>query len=376
MLYFFDAFPKVAFPTTVGKVARPEDRSTNPAVRDGGPIHRAARIEDWFQQRRVRAGLNRGLVPQVIPFRGYGSTSWIRVLARVVLAAKPEPDAKGPKKIRGWRSFTSAPVPFAEVTLTADGHTLTLQADRGGVIDHTIDISLSPGWHDVWMRVGDGLPVRGRVFIIADDQNIGVICDVDDTIMVTALPRPFLAAWNSFVRDEHARRPVPGMAVLLERTVRQYPGCPVIYLSTGAWNVQPTISRFLKRHLYPMGSLLLTDWGPTTDRIFRSGQDHKKENLERLATDFPHVRWILIGDDGQHDEELYSHFAMNHPDQVRAIAIRELLAPEALLAGGRSHTNRTLDPEVTPWVSASNGAGLAVELARLGVLEWPAHSPE
>lgn len=360
----------------MGSVARPEDRSTNPSPHRGDRIHRAARIEDWFQRRRVRSGLNRGLVPQVIPFRGYGSTSWIRVLARVVLAAKPDPDASSPRKIRGWRSFTSAPMPFAEVTLHAEGQTLTLQADRGGVIDHTLEVSLSPGWHDVWMRVSDGLPVRGRVFIIADTQEIGVICDVDDTIMVTALPRPFLAAWNSFVRDEHARRPVPGMAVLLERTVRQYPGCPVIYLSTGAWNVQPTISRFLKRHLYPMGSLLLTDWGPTTDRIFRSGQDHKKENLERLATDFPHVRWILIGDDGQHDEELYAQFAMNHPGQVRAIAIRELLAPEALLAGGRSHTNRTLDPEVTPWVSASNGAGLAVELARLGVLEWPAHSPE
>lgn len=339
-------------------------------------VHRAARLEDWFQRWRVRQGLARGRVPQVIPFRGYGSTEWVRLLARVVLAKKPDPDAKSPRKIRGWRSFTSAPVPYAEVTVHVNGDSVTLQADRGGVIDATVELRLAPGWHDVWMKAGDGLSTRGRVFIVSDDQRIGVVCDVDDTVMVTALPRPFLAAWNSFVRDENARRPVPGMAVLLERIVRDYPGCPVIYLSTGAWNVQPTLTRFFKRHLYPMGPLLLTDWGPTTDRFFRSGRKHKKDSLERLATDFPHIRWILVGDDGQHDEELYSAFAMNHPDQVRAIAIRELLAPEALLAGGRSHRNRTLDPDVTPWVSASNGAGLAAELARLGVLEWPRHSPE
>ncbi len=53
--------------------------------------------------------------------------------------------------------------------------------------------------------------------------------------------------------------------------LRAHPGLPVIYLSTGAWNVVPTLSRFLSRNLYPRGALLLTDWGPTHDRWFRSG---------------------------------------------------------------------------------------------------------
>jgi phosphatidate phosphatase APP1 len=339
-------------------------------------VHTAARIEDWWQSWRVRVATRRGLVPQVIAFRGLGTTGKVRVLARVVMAKPPKHDALAPRKIRGWRSFTSAPVPFAPVTVQIDSHVREVKADRGGVIDTDLALELEPGWHNTWFRVGNGLAVRGRVFVVDDSQEIGIVCDVDDTIMVTALPRPFLAAWNSFVRDEHARRPVPGMAVLLERIVRQYPGCPVVYLSTGAWNVQPTLTRFLKRHLYPMGVLLLTDWGPTPERFFRSGTQHKRESLRRLASDFPGLRWILIGDDGQHDEELYQDFAQTHPHQVRAVAIRELLAPEALFAGGRSHRNRTEDPEEIPWVSAPNGAGLAAELAHLGVIEWPSHSPE
>jgi phosphatidate phosphatase APP1 len=255
-------------------------------------------------------------------------------------------------------------------------HTFTFLADRGGVIDTTVDLTLTPGWHDLWLSVGEEDPVRSEVLIVTPDTALGVVCDIDDTIMVTALPRPFLAAWNSFVRDEHARRPVPGMAVLLERINRQYPGIPFIYLSTGAWNVHPTLTRFLTRHLYPPGSLLLTDWGPTSDRWFRSGQKHKYDNLRRLVHTFPGVKWILVGDDGQHDEDIYADFAREYPENVRAIAIRELLAPEALLAGGRSHHDRTADPEQIPWVSAPNGAGLAGELARVGVLEPPAKIPE
>jgi len=44
--------------------------------------------------------------------------------------------------------------------------------------------------------------------------------------------------------------------------VTAHPNAPVFYLSTGAWNVAPALTRFLSRNLYPPGPLLLTDWGP------------------------------------------------------------------------------------------------------------------
>ena len=61
------------------------------------------------------------------------------------------------------------------------------------------------------------------------------------------------------------------MAVLYDRIHHEHPAAPFLYLSTGAWNVAPTLRRFLSRNLYPPGPLLLTDWGPTPDRVFRSG---------------------------------------------------------------------------------------------------------
>lgn len=261
-------------------------------------------------------------------------------------------------------------IPVANATVTAriNGFSFDVVTDRGGVIDHVIPVSLSPGWHTLWLQTPDSQEVTADVFVVSAKGGLGVVCDIDDTVMVTALPRPFLAAWNSFVRDEHARRPVPGMAVLMERIHQAHPEIPVIYLSTGAWNVAPTLKRFLRRNLYPKGPLLLTDWGPTHDRWFRSGREHKKTNLERLAREFPEIKWLLIGDDGQHDEEIYGEFAREHPQNVRAVAIRELSTPEAILAGGRRHFDRTHNPVTIPWVSAPNGAGLATELHALGII--------
>lgn len=336
--------------------------SQPPEGADDPPLRLPARLDDRFHRFRARRARKRGQTPTVIPYTGYGSTSWIRVLCRVLLAEPGESGAARYRKIRGWRSFMSIAVNDAPVQVTIDGAEHTVLADRGGVVDAVIEVSLSPGWHTIGLSTEDSETVDAPVFVVDPEARIGIISDVDDTVMVTALPRPLLAAWNTFVLDEHARTAVPGMAVLFEKIVRDHPGAPVIYLSTGAWNVAPTLTRFLSRHLYPPGPLLLTDWGPTHDRWFRSGKAHKQESLARLAGEFDQLQWILVGDDGQHDEDLYAEFAADHPGRVAAIAIRQLRGGEAVLAGRRPRPEKPPEHEGVIWVAAPDGAGLADQL--------------
>ncbi len=347
-------------------------RSTaSPAVEVPKGLHRAARLEDAFHAFRAKRARKRGLLPTVIPFSGYGGDGWIRVLGRVLLVrpvragAAEKPRARS---VRGWRSFTSVPAGDVSVTVTAGGTDYEVSADRGGVIDTRLEVALPVGWNTITLRTeGSGI-ATAPVFVVDAKARFGIVSDIDDTVMVTALPRPLLAAWNTFVLDEHARRPVAGMSVLYERLVRSHPGSPVIYLSTGAWNVAPTLTRFLSRNLYPAGALLLTDWGPTHDRLFRSGRAHKHDNLARLASEFPKLKWLLIGDDGQHDEELYGEFARAHPENLAAVCIRQLSPGEAVLAGGRSTLPDDLAGGRAQWLYAPDGAGLSEQLTSLGVL--------
>lgn len=156
------------------------------------------------------------------------------------------------------------------------------------------------------------------------------------------------------------------MSVLYDRITYMRPNTPILYLSTGAWNSATTLKRFLSRNLYPIGPLLLTDWGPTTTRVFRSGKEHKRNTLERLARDFPWMKWLLIGDDGQNDEEIYGEFVENHPNNVAAVAIRQLTVGEAVWAGGRS--KRQGRGQGVPWIYAPDGAGLASRLTERGII--------
>jgi len=350
---------------------RPPSPAVEQAVEQA--VGRAMRVDGAIREFREQRARRRGRTPSIVPYTGYGSVSWVRVLGRVLITAQVPSDSETPQEsFRGWRSFTGIPVDGAPVRIEIGDAVHHVVADQGGVIDVRVEADLTPGWHRARLSIeGEDhalATATAPVFVLDPEAPFGIVSDIDDTVMMTALPRPLLAAWNTFVLNEHARSPTPGMAVLYDRIHQAHPAAPFLYLSTGAWNVAPTLGRFLSRNLYPKGPLLLTDWGPTPDRVFRSGRAHKIAELDRLATEFPDVRWLLFGDDGQHDEETYSGFAEAHPQNVAAICIRQLSTSEAVLAGGRSRERQREQATRADWVLAPNGGGFTKHLEEKGVL--------
>lgn len=307
----------------------------------GSRPHVAGLVEDGWNLALAGVLARRGWRHRVVAHTGYGNGDFVRILARVTLAPPSHDPAAGDALLqrRGWRNFVSAEALDVPVTVTIAGAEHSVRTDRSGNVDARLpNPGLPPGWAEATLRAGDSPPVTARVRVIGDDVEFGIVSDIDDTVLSTYLPRPLLAAYNTFVAREEARRPVRGMADLYSRLLADRPGAPTVYVSTGAWNTAPALRRFLSRYGLPEGPLLLTDWGPTNTGWFRSGRAHKRACLESLAADFPRIRWVLVGDDGQHDPAIYADFAATHPDRVRAIAIRELPMTEQVLSHGTPGT--------------------------------------
>ena len=305
-------------------------------------------------------------------YTGYGTPNVARVLGRVTLVPRRARNriAKVTEDFvrrRGWRNFFAASAVREPVTITLGSQTLTVTSDRDGYIDVRLrNHGLAPGWQTAELRTANSKISYAPILIVDPAVDFGLICDIDDTIITTWLPRPFVAAWNSFVKDESNRQAIPGMARMLKELLAEHPGSPILYVSTGAWNTQEFLHRFLRRHAYPDGPLLLTDWGPTNTGWFRSGVQHKRDTLLQLAADFPNIRWVLIGDDGQHDPVIYSEFADLEPDRVRAIAIRQLTAAQQALTTTPSVHRPAM--AAVPVVAARDGHGLAAKLRAVGLL--------
>jgi len=309
--------------------------------------HAAAIVEDAWHRQVDRVLRGRGWQTRIVAHTGYGSEEFGRVLGRVLLSRRGEPSQRedagasvaqlrsAEEERRGWRAFITAPAMNVPVTVSLGRKRIHTRTDRSGYIDVKVKgHGLPAGWAEATITSPDAEPVQAAVLLVDADQRFGLISDIDDTVISTSLPRPMIAAWNTFVKSENARHVVSGMATMYRALLESHPGAPMVYVSTGAWNTAPTLTRFLRRHGYPAGPLLLTDWGPTNTGWFRSGQDHKRACLHRLANEFPGIRWVLVGDDGQHDPKIYGDFALQRPDRVGAIAIRELTPSEQVLSHG------------------------------------------
>jgi len=344
----------------------------HPAPRPTQRPHVAALIEDRWCAVAGAFLRRRGWVPRTDTYTGYGTPRGVRVLARVLLV--PPSHARGPLSPvrhadrRPLRSYLTLPAPGEHVRVAVGGAVVDVATDRAGYVDVEVplpdDAPLPPGRHDATLTaLRTGAADVAPVVVVGDDATFGVVSDIDDTAMVTAVPRPFVAAWNTFVTRASARRPVPGMPELYRRLAAEHPEAPFVYLSNGAWNTAGTLARFLDRNGFPPGPLLLTDWGPTQTGWFRSGPQHKGDSLDRLMVAFPRVRWLLVGDAGQLDEDVYVRASARWPGRVVAIAIRQVERARLRSAHGRPAPG-------APLVRGVDGSALG---ERLGVVLDPRH---
>ncbi len=328
----------------LGPVSRPRD-----------DLHLAARLEDRVHA-LVETRLTRlGWTPAVEVHTGYGlAGAWVRVLARVVLRPADGARTADAGHSRGWRRFLGHSAPDVAVTVRVGDVETVVASNREGYVDLRVDVGLAAGWRTASLSVQGGPQVSADLRVVAPGRTVGLLSDIDDTVMVTMLPRPLVALRNAFWLREQDRRAVPGMAELYDAVLAAHPDAFVVYLSTGAWNAAPGLRAFLDRHRLPAGPLLLTDWGPTRAGWFRSGQEHKRTQLRRLLAELPDTRWLLVGDDGQHDPGLYAETAAAHPDRLIGIAIRRLTPAEQVATHG---TPGTLDR--TRGAGGASGAGAA-----------------
>lgn len=321
-----------------------------------------------------------GWYPNVEPYVGYGTENYSRLICRTVYAPV---HARSGELTRGIRGMLAIPAPHRQVRIAIDGMPVeTVQvgqseiydrfdhardtageyaiSDMSGYLDLVAEHRLEPGVHRVTYQVEHRRPVSSNLFTIPSRAKVGIISDVDDTIMITQAPTLWKALYNLLFLDPKKKASVPGMSVLFTKLADLYPDAPFFYLSTSPWNVESSIRHFIIDHGFPEGPLLLRDLDPRPKTFVPTGPQHKLEFAEQLMADFPDMKFILVGDDGQKDPTTYATITRRYPGRVIAIGIRQLSPREYSPISSVVGTTSTQPMPVTdvPVFTGTTGANL------------------
>jgi len=173
-------------------------------------------------------------------------------------------------------------------------------------------------------RPGDRRRFAGRVRRIGP-EGLSVISDVDDTIKVTEVHDRAALLANTFLREF---RPVEGMAEVYRSWARS--GAVFHYVSASPWQLYGPLSEFVETQGFPAGTFHLKPFrlkDASAIEFVTSQQDHKNGAIEGILRDFPRRRFVLVGDSGEQDPEVYGAVARRHPSQIVRILIRRAPGP-------------------------------------------------
>ncbi len=273
-----------------------------------------------------------------MPYRGYGTAELLHLQGRV-LRGPPIPPARAEDRV--WRNLLhtlrrieSDAVPHAAVRAHLEGRSYETLADDEGFFRFDIrpaaPLDAARLWHDVAVDLVDP-PAEtgavGKVLVPPESAEFALISDIDDTVIRTDATNLLRMARMVLLTNAHTRLPFEGVAAFYRALYHGAAGAarnPVFYVSSSPWNLYGLLAEVFEVHELPAGPLFLKDYDLRREMIFAKRHHTHKLAAIRALFDTYNLPFVLVGDSGQQDPEIYREVVREYPGRVRAIYIRDV----------------------------------------------------
>lgn len=279
---------------------------------------------------------------QLMIYRGFCSKSktWIkgRVLEDRLIVAHNE-DSAWRNFINTYKRFSSREIWGAEVKINLGKKNYLLQTDREGYFELETNtpkgfIEPTNPWlypditlvRTPWMHIEE--TIAGELLLPQQPQ-FGIISDIDDTIIRTGVTSRLMwrAIYRTILKNAASRvifKEASAFFRALSNGGQQEHTNPVFYVSNSPWNLYDLVDDFLELNHLPKGPILLRDLGLPAEPRTADYKGHKYENIARIFRIYPELNFVLIGDSGEKDTDIYLEITQHFPGRVKAIYIRDV----------------------------------------------------
>ena len=284
---------------------------------------------------------------QIIAFHGYGTDTHFFARGR---ALEDESIDLENKNILGllvntWKRFETDEIKYAALNLklpdnriikaiTDDHGYFKIETSLGNLKGLTneegwLSFELSYSNVNIKRNIQNSNRFPGELLIPSDKAQFGVASDIDDTILHTGVVSTL--KWrvliNTVFKNAKSRMPLQGAAEfyhLLHRGISGDNANPIFYVSHSPWNLYRYLELFLKQNNFPKGPILLRSFKTIFKKKEEGEKPQKQKEIINLLKTYPELPFILIGDSGEHDPDIYIEIAELFPNRIKAIYLRSV----------------------------------------------------
>lgn len=272
-------------------------------------------------------------------YRGYANDQELIVMGHIFRPTTKEDYDFQKKNFKNAKSvirmFRIKTQKNASIYLEHQGMKIHTKSLDDGYFKFCIPLSrdLAYGWNEYKVSTyhnSKEISSKGS-YIRPHEGNWGFISDIDDTFLVSHTRNPFKKLYILLFRNVNDRK-------IFEDVVPHYQALSsagrnsdaeknaFFYVSSSEWNLYRFITQFTELHGLPKAVLLLKDIKTSLTDFFLTGRgnhDHKFEKIKHILEFYPHLKYVLLGDDSQHDPFLYEDICKIFPVTVKAVYIRQ-----------------------------------------------------
>jgi len=160
------------------------------------------------------------------------------------------------------------------------------------------------------------------VALRVSNKGLSIISDIDDTVKISYVTQRKELLKATFFDDFKA---VEDMSKLYRQWRAK--GASLHFVSSSPWQLHEPLEKFLIGNAFPSASMSLKDIrfrDETLLNLFKSGTETKPTAIRNIIDKYPKRRFILVGDSGEQDPEVYAQIAQEYPDQIEKIFIRNI----------------------------------------------------
>lgn len=162
---------------------------------------------------------------------------------------------------------------------------------------------------------------NGHARLLAD-QGLSIISDIDDTIKISKVTDRKQLLSHTFYQPFKA---VPGMATLYQNVLADKGA--LHFVSSSPWQLYQPLLNFTQQAGFPAADYALKSFrfkDSSLMNLFASSLATKPPQIIEIIQRFPNKQFILIGDNGEQDPEVYARIQKQFPTQIIKILIRNV----------------------------------------------------